>query len=145
MVFFKIAPLVISLTLFLVSKYIFPISCQMVDVFTMLGDTHCIPLIYLPPTFSQRLACPLHIIIALLNPMRTGTYSTTEAIKAGLDLEMPGPSFMRGRFIDKALSCSKLSSHEVDACVRRVLEFIKKAMQLELEENAPEKGLREFF
>ena len=79
-------------------------------------------------------------LVAYLILCRTGTYSTAEAVKAGLDLEMPGPAFMRGRLAEKALSCNKLSIYELDICVRRVLEFIKKAMRLGLEENAPEKS-----
>ncbi|KAJ5771923.1 hypothetical protein N7520_002452 [Penicillium odoratum] len=57
---------------------------------------------------------------------RRGTYSTTEAIKAGLDLEMPGPSYLRGNLVNIALTCGKLTVDEIDICVRRVLEFIQK-------------------
>ncbi|KAJ5633132.1 hypothetical protein N7490_009471 [Penicillium lividum] len=55
-----------------------------------------------------------------------GTYSTAEAIKAGLDLEMPGPSYLRGNLVNIALTCGKLTVDDIDICVRRVLEFIKK-------------------
>jgi len=69
---------------------------------------------------------------------RFGTYSTTEAIKAGLDLEMPGPSYIRGKLINQALGCGKLSPPEVDARVREVLKLVKKVQPLGIPENAEE-------
>ncbi|USW58805.1 Putative glycoside hydrolase, family 3, glycoside hydrolase family 3 domain, immunoglobulin [Septoria linicola] len=67
-----------------------------------------------------------------------GVYSTTEAIKAGLDLEMPGPPSLRGPQIDLALRCGKLLSHHLDARVTEVLKLIKKLLPLNIEENAEE-------
>ncbi|GLB03451.1 hypothetical protein AtubIFM57258_008031 [Aspergillus tubingensis] len=67
-----------------------------------------------------------------------GTYSTTEALRAGLDLEMPGPSLLRGRLTTRALSCGKLLPHELDDRVREVLKFIQSARVLNIPENAPE-------
>jgi hypothetical protein len=70
----------------------------------------------------------------------TGTYSTSEAIKAGLDLEMPyvlslltvnasrttfvnrGPSLMRGLVLQRQFSAGKVSLSEIDSCVRRVCD-----------------------
>lgn len=49
-----------------------------------------------------------------------GLYSTSEAIKATVDLEMPGPTVWRGKAVAKALAAGKLEDQEVDACVRRV-------------------------
>ncbi|KAI0084918.1 hypothetical protein BDY19DRAFT_1050972 [Irpex rosettiformis] len=57
----------------------------------------------------------------------TGTYSTVEAIKAGLDLEMPGPTAMRGKAIGRALTGGKLHIGDVDACVRRMLGAVQRA------------------
>ena len=37
-----------------------------------------------------------------------GSYSTTEAIKAGLDLEMPGPTYVRCQLVKHALGCGGL-------------------------------------
>lgn len=69
---------------------------------------------------------------------RFGTYSTSEAIKAGLDLEMPGPSYIRGKLINQALGCGKLSPTDVDARVREVLKLVKKVQPLGIPENAEE-------
>src|ERR1700761_2994335 len=69
---------------------------------------------------------------------RFGTYSTTEAIKAGLDLEMPGPSYIRGHLINQALGCGKLTIPDVDERVREVLKLVKKTQALGIPENAPE-------
>ncbi|KAH8655309.1 putative beta-glucosidase [Xylariales sp. PMI_506] len=71
----------------------------------------------------------------------TGTYSTTEAIKAGLDLEMPGPSFIRGKQVNHALLCGKLTVDDIDACARRVLQFINKVLPLGIPSNAEEKTI----
>ena len=67
-----------------------------------------------------------------------GTYSTTESVKAGLDLEMPGPSYVRGKLIGQALTCGKLREYDVDNCVRKVLGLVKKVLPLGIPENAPE-------
>ncbi|EXJ69068.1 beta-glucosidase [Cladophialophora psammophila CBS 110553] len=67
-----------------------------------------------------------------------GTYSTTEAIKAGLDLEMPGPSYIRGHLVNQALGCGKLTVHDLDERVREILKLVKKVQPLGIPENAPE-------
>ncbi|KAK7900431.1 beta-glucosidase [Exophiala xenobiotica] len=67
-----------------------------------------------------------------------GTYSTTESIKAGLDLEMPGPSYIRGKLVNQALGCGKLSEHDIDQRVREVLKLVQKTLSLGIPENAPE-------
>lgn len=50
----------------------------------------------------------------------SGTYSSCEAIKAGLDLEMPGPAFMRGVCVERDIVSGKLRPEDVDECVDRV-------------------------
>lgn len=50
----------------------------------------------------------------------SGTYSSSEAIKAGLDLEMPGPSMVRGAAVERDLVGGKLRPKDVDECVLRV-------------------------
>lgn len=70
-----------------------------------------------------------------------GTYSTTESIKAGLNLEMPGASYIRGKLVAQALGCGKLSEFDLDNCVRPVLELVKRVLPLEIPERAPEKTL----
>ncbi|OQO01691.1 hypothetical protein B0A48_12728 [Cryoendolithus antarcticus] len=70
-----------------------------------------------------------------------GVYSTSEAIKAGLDLEMPGPTYIRGGQIDIALRCGKLLIHQLDARVRNVLNLVKRVLPLGIPENAPERTI----
>jgi beta-glucosidase len=70
---------------------------------------------------------------------RFGTYSTTEAVLAGLDLEMPGPSYIRGHLINQALGCGKLTVSDVDERAREVLKLVKKVQDsLAIPEDAPE-------
>ena len=68
-----------------------------------------------------------------------GTYSTTESIKAGLDLEMPGPTRIRGELVNQALGCGKLLPHHLDNRVREVLKLIKRVLPLGIPEDAEEK------
>lgn len=68
-----------------------------------------------------------------------GTYSAAESIKAGLDLEMPGPSYARGEQVSQALNSRKLLSKDLDPCVREVLRLIKRTQPLGIPENAEEK------
>ncbi|KAF7193791.1 putative beta-glucosidase I [Pseudocercospora fuligena] len=70
-----------------------------------------------------------------------GVYSTTESIKAGLDLEMPGPPSLRGQQVDLAMRCGKLLRHHLDARVTEVLKLIKKLIPLQIEENAEERTI----
>ncbi|KDE04413.1 hypothetical protein MVLG_05128 [Microbotryum lychnidis-dioicae p1A1 Lamole] len=58
----------------------------------------------------------------------TGTYSTDAAVKAGLDLEMPGPTTMRGAAIGRMLAAGKLTVSDIDARVRNVLELVNHAI-----------------
>lgn len=51
---------------------------------------------------------------------------------------MPGPSYIRGKLVNQALGCGKLSLPEVDARVREVLKLVKKAQALGIPENAEE-------
>ncbi|MCJ1283038.1 hypothetical protein MMC26_002365 [Xylographa opegraphella] len=68
-----------------------------------------------------------------------GTYSTSEAVNAGLDLEMPGPPRWRGSVLSHALLAKKVHPHVLDERVREVLRFVKKAMATGIKENAEEK------
>ncbi|KAK5994877.1 putative beta-glucosidase I [Cladobotryum mycophilum] len=67
-----------------------------------------------------------------------GTYSTTDAIVAGLDLEMPGPSRFRGEALKFNASTGKPFVHVIDARVREVLNLVKKVAGLGLVEMGPE-------
>ena len=55
-----------------------------------------------------------------------GTYTTVEAINAGQDLEMPGPTRFRGPKLHQAIEYGKVSEATVDARSKKVLELIKK-------------------
>lgn len=50
----------------------------------------------------------------------SGTYSSSDAIKASLDLEMPGPAFVRGVCVERDVVGGKLKPSDVDECVGRV-------------------------
>ncbi|GAA5868555.1 hypothetical protein JCM8547_003185 [Rhodosporidiobolus lusitaniae] len=68
-----------------------------------------------------------------------GTYSTVEALQAGMDLEMPGPSVLRGAAIARQITAGKLSVADVDACVRRILKLINRAIESGIPFDAEEK------
>ncbi|KAG6861560.1 hypothetical protein C0995_014856 [Termitomyces sp. Mi166 len=71
----------------------------------------------------------------------TGVYSTVEAIKAGLDLEMPGPSPFRGKALERSITAEKLFPADIDARVRKILELIKRAHASGIPFNGPEETL----
>ncbi|KAJ3574795.1 hypothetical protein NP233_g1525 [Leucocoprinus birnbaumii] len=58
-----------------------------------------------------------------------GTYSTSESIKAGLDLEMPGPPVMRGKALQRALIAEKVFESDLTARARKVLGLVKKGIE----------------
>lgn len=64
-----------------------------------------------------------------------GTYSTTEAVNAGMDLEMPGPPKMRGRLGDFVQSSRLIKQSVLDKRARRVLEFVKRGAKLDIKEG----------
>ena len=70
-----------------------------------------------------------------------GTYSSAEALNAGLDLEMPGPARLRGQLADLAVSSRKVSRSTIDARARNVLEFVKRASTVAVAET---EGGRDF-
>ncbi|KAF7715299.1 Beta-glucosidase [Penicillium ucsense] len=67
-----------------------------------------------------------------------GTYTTIDSMNAGLDLEMPGPSRYRGKYIESAVQARLIKQSTIDARVRRVLEFVKQASQVQV--SQAEKG-----
>ncbi|EPE30379.1 (Trans)glycosidase [Glarea lozoyensis ATCC 20868] len=67
-----------------------------------------------------------------------GTYSTSEAINAGLDLEMAGPTRWRGMALQQAVSVGKVHQHVLDERVRNVLNLINRVSAAKIEEYAPE-------
>lgn len=54
-----------------------------------------------------------------------------EAVKAGLDLEMPGPAKENAAKVRAAIENGSLSMDDLDTCVRRLVSFILKAEKVE--------------
>ncbi|KAH7121674.1 glycoside hydrolase superfamily [Dactylonectria macrodidyma] len=67
-----------------------------------------------------------------------GTYSTSESINAGLDLEMPGPSRWRGEAAVIVSSTNKLDANALDNCARAVLNLVNDCAASGMPEKAPE-------
>lgn len=67
-----------------------------------------------------------------------GTYSTSEAINAGLDLEMPGPTDWRGKRLSIAVNSRKVSRATVDTAVENVLNLVNKCKAGEKSAKAPQ-------
>lgn len=55
-----------------------------------------------------------------------GMYSTSEAINAGLDLEMPGPTVWRGKPMKWAAEAGKIRMSRIDEAVRRFLHLVSR-------------------
>ncbi|KAI5479110.1 beta-glucosidase [Pseudohyphozyma bogoriensis] len=68
----------------------------------------------------------------------SGTYSSAEAIKASLDLEMPGPTKLRGELLQRDITSGKLTVADIDECALRVLRFVKEAMESGIPPDAEE-------
>ncbi|GAA5850854.1 hypothetical protein JCM8547_009108 [Rhodosporidiobolus lusitaniae] len=58
----------------------------------------------------------------------SGTYSVDESIKAGLDVEMPGPPVMRGAAVSRAMNAGKLFEEDIDNRVRNLLNLVNFAI-----------------
>ncbi|KFY44503.1 hypothetical protein V495_03419 [Pseudogymnoascus sp. VKM F-4514 (FW-929)] len=67
-----------------------------------------------------------------------GTYSTAEAVNAGLDLEMPGPSRLRGGLLQGALASNKVTEHAITQRAREVLNLVNRCAASGIPENAKE-------
>ncbi|KAH7123463.1 glycoside hydrolase superfamily [Dactylonectria estremocensis] len=67
-----------------------------------------------------------------------GTYTTVEAINAGLDLEMPAPLFHRGEKLLKAVQNGQVTIEVLDERARRVIELVQKTIRLREPEDKPE-------
>ncbi|KAL5342882.1 glycoside hydrolase superfamily [Aspergillus crustosus] len=70
-----------------------------------------------------------------------GTYSTSESIIAGLDIEMPGKTRWRGDALAHAVSSNKVHEFILDDRVRNVLNLVNYVEPLGIPENAEEKVL----
>ncbi|KAG8630157.1 hypothetical protein KVT40_001776 [Elsinoe batatas] len=69
-----------------------------------------------------------------------GTYSTSESINAGLDLEMPGPTRWRGEAAALAEATDRLEATALDDRTRAVLKLINHCAESGVPENAQEKS-----
>ncbi|KAK7425965.1 hypothetical protein QQZ08_007547 [Neonectria magnoliae] len=69
-----------------------------------------------------------------------GTYSTAEAINAGLDLEMPGPSRWRAELLHWAVMCRKVKERTIDDRVRNLLNLVNKVRPALAHVSAGEEG-----
>lgn len=78
---------------------------------------------------------------SLLTIVRFGTYSTSEAINAGLDLEMPGPPRWRGAALNHAITSNKITAAALNDRVRAVLKLVQKASKSGVPDHAPETQL----
>ncbi|KAJ5091004.1 hypothetical protein N7532_009688 [Penicillium argentinense] len=70
-----------------------------------------------------------------------GTYSTSDAINAGLDIEMPGKTRWRGEALAHAVSSNKVAQFKLDERVRNILNLVNWVEPLGIPEGAPEKAL----
>ncbi|KAF8602571.1 putative beta-glucosidase precursor [Ceratobasidium sp. AG-I] len=69
-----------------------------------------------------------------------GTYSADASIKAGLDLEMPGPPLWRASALQRCVVAQKVKVSEIDERVRKILGLINKVAASGIPENADETG-----
>jgi len=68
-----------------------------------------------------------------------GTYSTSQALENGLDLEMPGPPRLRTEIaISQQVNSKELHINHLNDRVRNVLKLVKYAKEGEISENSPE-------
>lgn len=79
--------------------------------------------------------------LVLTSSCRFGTYSTSDAINAGLDLEMPGKTRWRGEALAHAVSSNKVAQFKLDERVRNLLNLVNWVEPLGIPEGAPEKAL----
>jgi beta-glucosidase len=71
----------------------------------------------------------------------TGTNSVADSIKAGCDLEMPGPTKWRGVKAMKAISRGELSRADVYRAAARVLKLVHRTKGFDGPPEAPEKSI----
>ena len=67
-----------------------------------------------------------------------GTYSTSDSVNAGLDLEMPGPTRWRGGLLEHAVSSRTVPEHVIDERARNMLNLVNQCRSSGVKEWAPE-------
>ncbi|EMD00746.1 glycoside hydrolase family 3 protein [Baudoinia panamericana UAMH 10762] len=70
-----------------------------------------------------------------------GTYGTAEAINAGLDIEMPGPTRYRGQLLGHNVTARKVAMHTLNERARNVLELVKNCAESGIKEGQVESKL----
>ncbi|KAK9383387.1 glycoside hydrolase superfamily [Kockiozyma suomiensis] len=70
-----------------------------------------------------------------------GTYSTADAINAGLDIDMPGPTSFRGFLVERDVNAKLIAQHTIDERVRTVLKLVNRAEKACIPHDASEKAL----
>ncbi|KAJ5814173.1 uncharacterized protein N7503_000923 [Penicillium pulvis] len=70
-----------------------------------------------------------------------GLYSCERALDAGLDLEMPGKNGVRGTLASLSLSTNSIKPSVIDARVKNVLQFAKRASRIPV---SPIEGQRDY-
>ncbi|KAJ3516286.1 hypothetical protein NLJ89_g1217 [Agrocybe chaxingu] len=80
---------------------------------------------------------PFQLAVKDANPWAIMT-ATTGSIKAGLDLEMPGPSVMRGKALERALIAQKVLPRDIDERAAKVLGLLDHARASGIPFNGPE-------
>jgi len=71
----------------------------------------------------------------------TGTHTTVEAANAGLDLEMPGPTWLRGHRLAAAVRDGRVSAEAVADSARRLLRLIARVGALDNPAIADEQAI----
>ena len=79
------------------------------------------------------------VVILTWEVFRWGTYSTTGAINAGLDLEMPGATKWRGEILIQAVMVNKVPEHVLTERARNVLNLVNRCAAANIPERAEEK------
>lgn len=68
-----------------------------------------------------------------------GTYSTSESVNAGLDLEMPGVTKWRGQMLVQAIGVGKVKQTVLDERARNVLNLVNRCAKAGIPDHAEEK------
>ncbi|KAH7471853.1 putative beta-glucosidase I [Fusarium oxysporum f. sp. matthiolae] len=72
-----------------------------------------------------------------------GTYSTAQALNAGMDLEMPGPTRWRGHKLLKEIEAGNVTTETLDKSVGRVIELARKTGRFEDPVEKPERSVED--
>lgn len=67
-----------------------------------------------------------------------GTNSTVESIKCGVDLEMPGPTKVRGEKVMEALKKGELTVEDIEKCAARVLHLVERSGRFNMPLEEPQ-------